>query len=62
MTIQELMEMCVEPGLCKVTIYDSEKSEDVWTGDAEEIPQEYGDQEFSSFDVPQDGHMTFNLA
>ena len=61
MTIQEFMEMCIDPSLCKVSIYDMEKGEDVWSGASDEIPEEYGDLEFGSFDVPKDGQMTFNL-
>ena len=51
MTIQEFMEMCI----------DMEKGENVWSGAGDEIPEEYGDLEFGSFDVPKDGQMTFNL-
>ena len=53
--------MCIDPSLCKVSIYDMEKGEDVWSGAGDEIPEEYGDLEFGSFDVPKDGQMTFNL-
>ena len=32
MTIAELMELCIEPSLCKVVIYNVDKDGEVWSG------------------------------
>ena len=61
MTIAELMDMCIEPSFCKVTIYSVDKDGEVWCGMGDDIPEEFGDLEFDSFDVPTDGAMTFNI-
>lgn len=61
MTIAELMELCIEPSLCKVAIYSLDKGGEIYSGMGDEIPDEYGDLEFNSFDVPSDGCMTFNI-
>lgn len=61
MSIREVMSMCIEPGLCEVKIYSSDKGEIIWTGVADDIPDEYGDLPFESFDVPQDGSLTINI-
>lgn len=61
MTINELMYLCVEPSMCKVTIYDCDRSEMVWHGMADELPDHYLEAEIQSWDVPSDAHMTFNI-
>lgn len=61
MTIAELMELCIEPSLCKVIIYSVDKDGEIYSGIGDEIPDKYGDLEFDSFDVPFDGCMTFNI-
>ena len=61
MSISEIMGMCIEPGLCTVEIYSSDKGDIVWSGLADEIPNEYGDLPFESFDVPKDGCLTINI-
>lgn len=61
MTIEELMNLCIEPSLCKVEIYSVDQNDTVWSGMADEIPDEYGELEVESFDVPTDGCMTFNI-
>lgn len=61
MTIAELMELCIEPSLCKVVIYNLDKGGEIYSGMGDEIPDKYGDLEFNSFDVPSDGCMTFNI-
>lgn len=61
MTIAELMDMCIEPSLCKVVIYSVDKDGEVWSGMGDDILDEYGDLEFDSFDVPTDACMTFNI-
>ena len=61
MTINELMNMCIEPSMCKVEIFDANPEKVVWSGWADEIPDEYGELDVESFDVPTDGCMTFNI-
>ena len=61
MTIIEIMDLCTDAGLCKVEIYHLEKDETIWSGVGDEIPDELQDLEISSFDVPSDGKMTFNI-
>lgn len=61
MTINELMYLCVESSMCKVTIYDCDKNENVWHGMADELPDHYLEAEIQSWDVPSDCHMTFNI-
>ena len=61
MSIEELMAMCIEQSFCKVEIYDTDKGDIVWSGLADEIPEEYGEMAIESFDVPTDGCLTFNI-
>lgn len=61
MTIEELMNLCIEPSLCKVEIYSIDQNRAIWSGFADDIPDEYGELEVESFDVPTDGCMTFNI-
>lgn len=62
MSIYEIMDLCLEPGLCTVVVFDTEKGEEVWSGAGDEIPRKYADKECDSFDVPEDGKMTFNIS
>ncbi|MBP3479649.1 MAG: hypothetical protein J6K03_09275 [Oscillospiraceae bacterium] len=61
MSIYEIMERCIDASLCKVNVYSSSQEKIVWSGEGDEIPEEYGEMEISSFDVPTDGAMTFNI-
>ena len=61
MTIEEFMELCIEPSMCKVEIYDCNKGEVVWSGYADELPDKYGEMDVESFDVPTNECMTFNI-
>ena len=61
MTIEEFMELCIEPSMLKVEIYDCDKGEIVWSGYADELPDKYGEMDVESFDIPTNGCMTFNI-
>lgn len=61
MTIEELMNMCIEPSMCKVEIYSTDSEKVVWSGWADDIPDKYGELYVESFDVPTDSCMTFNV-
>lgn len=60
-TVEELMGLCNEAGICEVTIYDIEKCEGVWTGYGDEIPKDYADLAIESFDAPEAGKLTLNV-
>ncbi len=49
MTVYEFCQMCIEPSILNVEIFDGEI---VYSGPADEIPEEYEDVEVSSFDLP----------
>lgn len=62
MKVKELLKLCIEPSLLTVEIFDIEKSEIVWVGEARDIPSEYAEKEIGSFDVPTDyGRITINI-
>ena len=61
MTINDLMELCIDSSFCKVEIYDLNKEDVVWSGCGDEIPDEYGELDINSFDVPTEGCLTFNI-
>ena len=61
MTIIEMMDLCIDASLCKVEIFSFEKDGLLWSGMGDDIPDEYEDLEIGSFDVPNDGKMTFNI-
>ena len=61
MTINDFMYLCVEPSMCKVTIFDTDKCEEIWMGFADELPDHHLEAEIQSWDVPSDCHMTFNI-
>ena len=61
MTITEMMDLCTDASLCKVEIYNVEKGKEIWSGNGDEIPDEFGELEVETFDVPSDGKMTFNI-
>ena len=62
MTVYFLMDTCMDPSICDVTIFDTKKGEDVWNGPGDEIPEQYGEQEVCSWDVPdRAGAFTINI-
>lgn len=61
MTVYDFIDLCVEPSFLKLTIYDANTGDDVFTGAADELPMEYEDLTVESFDVPTDGHITLNV-
>lgn len=61
MTIEDIMELCIDSSLCVVEVFDCETGKEVWSGAGDEIPDEYAQLEVGSFDVPKEGKMTFNV-
>lgn len=62
MKVKELLALCIEPLFLTVEIFDIEKSETVWTGEARYLPSEYAEKEIGSFDVPASaGQITINI-
>ena len=52
MTIYDFLELCIEPNLLHVQIYDFSSQKVVFDGNGDEIPEELTEAEISSFDVP----------
>ena len=62
MTIGEMLDLCFVAGMLTVEIYDLDKERTVWTGDGDEVPDEYLDAEIESWDLPAAASkMTFNI-
>lgn len=61
MSVFDFVEMCIERGLFMVELYHLEKGVSVWSGSADEIPDEYLDMEVCSFDPPGNDSMTLNI-
>ena len=62
MTIYKLLDSCWDAGLLKLTIYDTYSGDDVWSGDGDEVPEEYGYCEIESWDIPtKSGELTVNI-
>ncbi|MBP5717378.1 MAG: hypothetical protein J6X53_00155 [Abditibacteriota bacterium] len=54
MTIKDFLDLFTDPGILTVSLYDlnSDEGDDVWTGNGEEIPDEYADESVESVDAP----------
>ncbi|MBP5581466.1 MAG: hypothetical protein J6X85_06740 [Ruminococcus sp.] len=52
MTNNELLDTCYDSGLLTLTIYDIDSETDVWSGEGDDVPTEYGDMEVYSWDLP----------
>ena len=52
MSVYDFIELCVDDCFT-LNIYDSEREEVVWSGKAYTLPEVYGYEELSSFDVPE---------
>jgi hypothetical protein len=49
-TTREFCEMCIEPSLQKIRLYNCDTWDYVWEGFADEIPEEYEEWYVSSWD------------
>lgn len=62
MTINEIISYCIAPSMLTVEIYDTDREEIIWSGNGEEIPDEYLYKEIWSWDVPTElGKITINI-
>lgn len=62
MNIYDFLDYCIDAGLMTVEIYRCSTGENVWTGDGDEVPEEFGYCELASFDVPTKAdHITLNI-
>ena len=62
MNVMDLLDLCIDKGLLDVTIYDTERCEDIWSGAGDEVPGRIEDMSVESFDIPSDGHLTINVS
>lgn len=61
MTVYDFIDLCIEPSFMIVELYSLE-SGTVWTGYADEIPEEFLECEVGSYDVPTvKDHLTLNI-
>lgn len=62
MSVAEFLDYCIEPCMLNIHLYNLEKGCVIWSGRADEIPNEYADMELCSFDPPFEDAMTLNIA
>jgi hypothetical protein len=62
-TVKYFCDMCVEPSLQRIKLYNCDTGEDVWEGFADEIPDEYEDWYISSWDciISPSETLTLNI-
>ena len=51
MTVEDFMEYSIDENFQKLTLYDVDKGEEVFTGTIDECPDKYFEAEVCSFDV-----------
>ena len=62
MTVYDFCDMCIDPSLCKITIYDANASENVFMGTMEDAREsQYADLVIDTFDVPTEDAITVNV-
>lgn len=62
-TVKHFCDMCIEPSLQKIKLYNCNTEEDVWEGFADEIPDEYENWCISSWDciISPSETLTLNI-
>lgn len=61
-TIDDILEYCIDEGMLTVSIWDIDSEEEVYVGPGDEIPDDLRYTELNSWDVPiRSGHITFNI-
>ena len=60
-TTREFCEMCIEPSLQKIRLYNCDTLDYVWEGFADEIPEEYEEWYVSSWDCIISETLTINI-
>ena len=62
MNVSEFVDLCCEPGLLRVRLFDIDNEHDIWVGYGDEIPEGYGYLSIGSFDSPNNtGEITINV-
>ena len=61
MSVYDFIDMCIEPSMLQVSLYDVNLSEVVWEGYGDELPEEFEDAVVDTYDVPYDGAITLNI-
>jgi len=60
-TVQDFMDLCTEPSICEVEIFNLTSEEVLWNGNGYEIPEKYQSQTIESFDPPSGAKLTLNI-
>ena len=62
-TVRSFCEMCVEPSLQMINLYDCDIGDVVWEGFADDVPEEYEDWYISSWDciISPSATLTLNI-
>jgi hypothetical protein len=62
-TVKDFCEMCVEPSLQRINLYNCDTGDNVWEGFADEIPDKYEDWYISSWDciISPSETLTLNI-
>lgn len=60
-TVWEFVQLCCDPSMLKVDIFDLASGESVYKGMADEIPADYEDMKLWSFDAPFGGTDTLEI-
>lgn len=61
MTIQDVIDLMMEPGMQLISVYSLEKEQDIFHGDAIDIPGYIAEQEIASIDTVEGNKITFNV-
>ena len=62
MTVDDFLSLCIDESFLKVDIYSCEQKKVVWSGNGDDVPDEFRYAEVSTWDIPmQKEHMTFNI-
>ena len=62
MTVYDFCDMCIDPSMCKITIYDARKEENIFMGTMEDaMESQYADLTVDSYDIPTMDAITVNV-
>lgn len=61
MSVYDFAYLCIERSLLSVSIFGLECGREIWSGSADEIPNEIAKCELCSFDPPQNDRITLNI-
>ena len=62
MIVLDFCELCIDNTQLKVNLYDNGKDKVVWTGRADDIPEEFAFREVECYDLPEKAYeLTLNM-